>query len=104
MKVIMTPTIEPRRGDKVEVGNVYGNAHGAPHYKVVVGIVASDKWNRPYNRVVCIHIDATGRIVGCSRNPEEYIANHQDLLGKVKSMPELKIEWLRAHPQKEKLK
>jgi hypothetical protein len=104
MKVIMTPSISPRRGDPVVVGNVYANAHGAPHYKVVVGMVLQDKWKRPYNRVVALHISATGAVVGASRYPEEYIREHNDLVGRVKSMPELKIEWLRPHPQAEKLK
>jgi len=104
VKITMTPQISPRRGDPVVVGNVYANAHGAPHYKVVVGIITQDKWNRPYNRVVCIHVAATGAIVGCSRYPEEYISHHNDLVGHVKTMPELKIDWLRSHPQQEKLK
>lgn len=104
MKVLMTPNIAPRRGLPVKIGNVYANAHGAPHYKVVVGIIPIDKWQRPYNRVVSLHIDATGAIVGCSRNPEEYIRDHNDLVGKVESMPELKIKWIHSHPQQEKLK
>jgi len=104
MKIIMTPTISPRRGEPVVLGNVYANSHGAPHFKVVVGIVARDKWNRPYNRIVCLHISAVGLVVGASRYPEEYISQHNDLVGKVKSMPELKIEWLRPHPQQGKMK
>lgn len=104
MKITMTPTLTPRRGDPVEVGNVYANAYGNPHYKIVVAIIPTDSRNQPYNRVVCLHINTTAGIVGCSRAPEEYISNHQDLVGKVKSMPELKIEWLRAHPQAERMK
>ena len=46
--------------------------------------------------VVCININPMGEIVGASCEPEAYMRDHQDLVGRVVEMPELKIEWL--HP------
>lgn len=95
MKVSMTPKLHPRRGAEVEVGNVYINPHGRPFYKVVLGKVPSD-WGRngKWNNIVMLHITSTGDIVGASCQPTKYVSEHQDLVGKVKNMPELKIEWL----------
>jgi hypothetical protein len=96
VKVEMVPKLHPRRGGKVEVGNVYANPHGRPFYKVVLGIIP-DAWGRrkPFNNVVMLHVASLGEIVGCSCQPTLYISEHQDHVGLVKNMPTLKIEWLR---------
>ena len=94
MKVHMHPTIEPRRGGEVLVGNVYTNKHGRPYYKMVVGIIEREG-NRPWNNVVMLHVDATGRICGSSNQPIVYVKDHQDLMGRVAQMPDLDIEWLK---------
>lgn len=96
MKVEMTPTLHPQRGGEVKEGNVYSNAHGR-FYKIVVGLKGN---GRGYRNVVCIHVDIMGDVVGCSTNPATYISEHQDLVGVIKEMPNLKIEWLRASTAK----
>lgn len=98
MKVEMIPPIFPRRGGEVKEGNVYTNPHGRPFYKVVIGLVPPD-WGRSgrWNNVVMVHVTSTGQIVGASCQPKTYVSNHQDLVGVVKSMPTLKIEWLKEN-------
>jgi len=94
MKIEMTPKLHPRRGGEVKIGNVYNNPHGKTFYKVVVGMpTQTARGNRSYRNVVCLHISTSGEVVGCSANPADYISNHQDLVGQVKNMPTLKIEW-----------
>lgn len=97
MKVEMIPQIKPRRGGPVKEGNVYTNPHGPGYYKVVMGIIP-DTWRktgRNWNKIVLLHISSLGEIVGASCQPETYVCNHQDLVGIVKHMPSLKIEWLK---------
>lgn len=92
----MDPMIRPHRGGEVKVGNVYTNPHGKSFYKVVVGIVDTStvRGRRPWNNVVCLHINISGDVVGSSNQPVTYVSEHQDLIGFVKDMPSLKIEWL----------
>lgn len=92
MKVDLPKPIDLRRGVEPAVGNVYQNPHGRPFFKLIVGI---DEDSRKYNRVVMIHINAKGSIVGCSTSPVPYVQNHHDLVGRVAHMPSLKIEWNR---------
>ena len=89
--------IHPRRGGPVEVGNVYGNAYGKPFFRLVVGVM-SRVGDRPWRNVVCIRLDTAGNIVGCATEPEAYVSEHQDLIGKVHEMPNMKIEWFRDPP------
>lgn len=95
MKIEMTPKLAPQRGGEVKVGNVYSNSHGRTFYKVVVGIVPPDWGSRgKYNNIVMIHVTSNGEIVGAACQPHRYVSDHQDLVGVVKNMPTLKIEWL----------
>ena len=94
MKVEISPRLHIHRGGEVEVGNVYSNDHSR-YFRIVVSIVARRNSRVPWNNVVCIHIDATGEIVGSSNQPINYMKEHQDLIGKVKQMPSMKIEWFR---------
>ena len=91
MKAIMEIMLAPRRGGEVLVGNVYANRHGRPFYKVVLSIVKDKR----YNNVACLHIAATGDIVGCSMQPPPYLSNHHDLVGQVTDLPDFKIEWFK---------
>jgi len=85
------------RGGEVKIGNVYSNAK-ARFFRVVIGII-DRKHDKPWNNIVCIHIDATGEIVGASCQPMRYMSEHQDLVGKVIEMPTLKLEWFdENHP------
>lgn len=86
--------IHPRRGEPVEVGNVYGNAYGKPFFRLVLNVMSRAN-DRPWRNVICIRLDTTGTIVGCATEPEAYVREHQDLIGKVVDMPSLKIEWFR---------
>jgi hypothetical protein len=98
MKAIIEPKLAPRRGGKVEVGNVYTNVHaGGRYYRLVVSTNARkvSSFRENWNKIVCLHIDALGNIIGCSMQPELYMSEHQDLIGKVKSLPDFKIEWLK---------
>lgn len=103
MKVHMTPPLAPRRGDPVEVGNVYANAHGSPHYKIVVSVISRDAHDQPWNNCVCLHTNGAGDIVGCSKAPQLYLSEHNDLVGRIRELPELTVEWIRSHPQKDKI-
>lgn len=96
MKIEMMPKLKPRRGGEVKVGNVYINPHGRPFYKIVLGLIPPD-WGRraKFNNVVCLHVTSTGEVVGASCNPQLYVSEHQDLVGEVRNMPSLKIEWLK---------
>lgn len=95
MKIEISPKLNPSRGADVIVGNVYQNHRASAKYlRVVVGIVKRDG-TRPWNNVVCLHVDNYGDIVGASCNPYKYVQEHQDLIGRVKAMPTLKIEWLK---------
>lgn len=95
----MVPQFHPRRGGEVKVGNVYTNPHGKNFYKIVVGMVVREFDRRPWNNVIMLHVNTAGEIVGSSNQPLTYISEHQDLVGIVKVMPSLKIEWF---SQKEK--
>ena len=91
MKIELPKPIDLRRGVEPEVGMVYQNPHGRPFYKLVVGITDQKR----YNRVVMIHVNALGEVVGASTAPVVYVRDHHDLVGRVKDMPSLKIEWNR---------
>lgn len=93
MKIEMVKTT-PRRGGKVEVGNVYANVHGKDVFKVVVSVIERDKWDKPWKNVVLLRVGVTGDIIGCGTEPFEYMSEHQDHVGVVKSMPNLTVEWL----------
>lgn len=86
--------LHPRRGGPVEIGNVYGNAYGKPFFRLVVGVMAR-AGDRPWRNIVCLRLDTSGNIVGCATEPEAYVAEHQDLIGKVREMPNMKIDWFR---------
>ncbi len=86
-----TEQIRPRRGQEPEVGFVYSHMR-ARYYKVIIGI---GDHNVRWNCVHFIHVDATGDVVGTSSQPIPYVRDHQDLVGRVTSMPDLKIEWLK---------
>jgi hypothetical protein len=92
MKAILEHALNPRRGDAVNVGNVYSNQNGRPFYKVVVGIAENDR----YNRVICLHVAATGKLQGCSMQPMPYLSNHNDLVGRAIDLPDFKIEWFKC--------
>lgn len=91
MKVEINPPIKPKRGSPAKVGNVYSHPWGR-HYRVCLAVV-DRKGTRPWNNVVLLHVNVYGEIVGCSNQPEAYVADHCDLVGHVKDMPSLKIEW-----------
>lgn len=98
MKAIIEPKLAPRRGGKVEVGNVYTNVHaGGRYYRLVVSLDGKRMLSggKIFNHVICLHIDALGSIIGCSSQPYNYMSEHQDLIGKVKNLPDFKIEWLK---------
>lgn len=95
MKVELDPKITVHRGGEVKIGNVYSNPKFR-YWRIVVGIIkykgiGRDRWNN----VVCIHVDIDGDIVGASCQPQKYMSEHQDLVGFVKQMPSMKIEWLK---------
>lgn len=94
MKIEISPQLYPKRGADVIVGNVYANNRPPAfrNFRVVVGIAESVNGRTPWNKVISIHIDALGNVVGCSREPYEYVKNHWDLIGKVEEMPTMKIE------------
>ena len=94
MKVQMVPRIYPRRGDPVVEGNVYANP-GLRYYRVVVAVI-DRAGTRPWNNIVCIHVNSMGDVVGSSNMPQAYVQTHQDLVGKVVGeMPSMKIEWFK---------
>lgn len=92
MQVVLDAKYHVHRGGPVEVGNVYANQHHL-NFRVVLNVM-SKTGDRPWNNVVCICINPAGEIVGAKCEPEGYLREHQDLVGKVKEMPSLKIEWL----------
>jgi hypothetical protein len=94
MHVEISPRLYPRRGGEVKVGNVY-DTKGQKYCRLVVSIVVR-QGNRPWNNIICLHIDNRGDIVGSSAAPELYVKEHQDLVGIVREMPALKIEWLKG--------
>ena len=93
MKVEIVKTT-PRRHGEVEVGNVYSNVHGQNVFKIVLAIVERNKWEKPWKNVVLIKVNVAGEIVGCSMEPYLYLSEHQDHVGVVKELPDLKVEWL----------
>lgn len=98
MKVDMAPLRAAHRGGPVEIGNVYAcnRAPAFGDFRIVVGKATHEGTGRiPWNNVIMIHVNAGGEVVGCSRQPTEYVKNKWDLLGKVKQMPTLKIEWVK---------
>lgn len=97
MKVEIAPRIYPQRGGDVVVGNVYGNnrAPAFRDFRIVVGVVALVNGRTPWNKICFIHVDDQGNVVGASRQSEPYVKNHWDLIGRVKEMPTMKIEWLK---------
>lgn len=102
MKVEIEPRLHPNRGGEVKIGNVYSNQKFR-YYRLVVGIIDSKHARRSrWANVVCIHVDATGEIVGCSCQPTVYMREHQDLVGHVTKMPSMKIVWNRESERERK--
>lgn len=93
MRVIAHPEKRARRGQDVQEGNVYTNPHGRPHYKIVLGVIPRDSLDRPWKNVVLLKVFADGSLAGCAMEPSSYVRDHQDLVGRVMDMPQLKIEW-----------
>ena len=94
MKIEMVPRIYSRRGEPVEVGNVYANP-SLRYYRIVMAVV-NQNGTRPWNNVTCIHVNSFGDIVGSSNQPQRYVQEHQDLVGRVVGeMPSMKIRWLK---------
>lgn len=93
MKVIAHPERRAKRGGPVEIGNVYSNPHGRPHYKIVLGITERCSRGRPWKNVAVYKVLADGSCAGAGTEPEKYLSEHQDLVGKVANMPTLKIKW-----------
>lgn len=93
MKVIPLPPTKLRRGGPVEIGNVYTNPHGRPHYKIVIGIIERCSRGRPWKNIALYKVFADGSCAGACTEPETYIRDHQDLVGKCTNLPPLKIEW-----------
>lgn len=98
MHVEISPRLYAHRGGDVEVGNVYSNDHSR-YFRVVIAVAGLRKGRVPWNNVVCIHVDATGDVIGASCQPIRYMQEHQDLIGKVKQMPSMKIEWFREEDE-----
>ena len=96
MKVKLDPARIARRGDPVKVGNVYQHPRGRPVFKVVVGIVERDTRGRPWNCIVLLCIDGSGNVVRGVNEPEGYVRQHQDLVGRIEQMPVLKLKWNHA--------
>ena len=96
MKVTVDSIKVARRGGEVKVGNVYTNPHGKNIFKIVVAIVPdrARSRGRPWNNIVLLDVYHDGTIVRGHNEPESYIREHQDLVGRVVNMPHLKIEWL----------
>jgi len=69
------------RGETVEIGNVYA-CNRSPAFKdfrIVVGKAATDGSGRiPWNNAIMIHVNASGDVVGCSRQPIDYVKNKWD--------------------------
>jgi hypothetical protein len=94
MKIIMPHPVAPSRGiHPVEVGNVYFNSHGRDHYKIVVAVRArGGTGSRSFNNCVLLKVNHSGEIVSAGCEPEQYLKNHQDLVGKVYEMPTIQID------------
>lgn len=90
MKIEMHPEFHPRRGGEVKVGNVYAIKNGTG-YSVVIS-----KDGSRYKNIIQIRVDPYGKIISAYNDPETYVREHKDLVGFVKDMPTLKIEWLDA--------
>lgn len=96
MKVRLDP-LRTQRGGPVVVGNVYAcnRAPAFRDFRIVVGLAErGGRFRAPWNNVVLIHVDSSGDVIGCSRQPQNYVSNHWDLIGKVEKMPSMKITWL----------
>jgi hypothetical protein len=93
MKIELTPQIKARRGGDVCVGNVYVNASGRMHYKIVINVLEKIG-GKPYKNVAILKVSPTGDIIGAGMEPLPYIRDHHDLVGTVNNMPTLSVEWL----------
>lgn len=97
MKVEIAPKLYPTRGSEVLLGNVYANNRPPAfrHLRIVVGLVNHVNGRNIWSNVVLIHVDDNGDVIGASRQPRDYVKNHWDLVGRVKEMPTLKVEWIK---------
>jgi hypothetical protein len=87
--------VAPRRGEPVEIGNVYQHPWGRPFFRIVFGVGGEFiTGRRRFNDITFLHVNIEGEVVGCSTAPRAYVANHCDLVGKVVNMPKLKLKWL----------
>lgn len=94
IKIEMPPDIKPVRGAPVKEGGIYTNRH-TMYFRLVLAVVPTTR-DRPYNNVVCLHINVLGEIVGSSNQPEVYMSNHMDLVGVCEAIPTLEIKWLKS--------
>lgn len=94
MKFKIQPKIVPRRGTPVVEGNVYANRKGQNYFDVVIAILKRDG-DRPWNNVCILRVDIHGNLRGVRQEPERYVSEHKDLVGKVKEIPALEIEWFK---------
>lgn len=82
MKIKAPTPYLPRRGSPVAPGNVYSHRGGRPYFRIVLGLVEKQR-ERPFNNCVCLHVAGNGELMGCSMQPERYLSEHNDLVGKV---------------------
>lgn len=94
MKFKIEPKIMARRGTEVKEGNVYANRKGQNYFDVVIAILERDG-SRPWNNVCLVRVDIHGKVWGVRQEPERYVSEHKDLVGRVAEMPELKVEWFK---------
>lgn len=78
---------------------MYTNAY-SHYYKIVLAVVKRDG-TRPWKNVVLLHVAATAEIIGCSMQPELYIRDHQDYVGRVDDLPDFEVKWIKGTPEVE---
>jgi len=108
VKVELPPmAVRVHRGAPIEIGNVYCNNNNPAfkNYRVVIGLAGPGDgkftYKRPWNYVLLMHIDSSGRVVGVSRE-SDHIQRNWDLVGKVTRFPPMKVSWLPADTKRRK--
>ena len=87
MKVVFNPEYKRQRGVEVAVGNVYLGRNDM--MRVCLAVAPRDAFDRPWSNVLLVTVNVTGQIISGSMQPQAYVQEHMNCVGRVEDMPSM---------------